>query len=50
MSLNSQSIVVLDGIICFSVRYFDNLLLVFKMRFQVSKRNEDFAMKRRSVI
>ena len=35
MSLNSQFIVVLDGIICFSVQFCDNSLLVLKMRFQV---------------
>ena len=34
-SLNSQVIVVLDGIICFSVQFCDNLLLVLKMHFQV---------------
>ena len=28
-------LVVLDDIICFSARFYDNLLLVFKMRFQV---------------
>ena len=28
--------VVLDGIICFSVRFCDNSLLVLKMRFQVN--------------
>ena len=26
---------VLDGIICFSVRFCDNLLLVLKLRFQI---------------
>ena len=35
ISLNSQFIVVLDGIIFFSVRFCDNSLLVVKMRFQV---------------
>ena len=35
MSLNSQFVVVLDGIICFSVQFCDNSLLVLKMRFQV---------------
>ena len=34
-SLNSQFIVVLDGIICFSVQFCDNLLLVLKMHFQL---------------
>ena len=35
MSLNIQFTVVLNGIICFSVRFCDNSLLVLKMRFQV---------------
>ena len=35
MSLNSQFIVVLDDIICFSVRFCDNSLLGLKMHFQV---------------
>ena len=35
ISLNSQFIVVLDGITCFSVRFCNNSLLVLKMRFQV---------------
>ena len=35
VSLNSQFTVVLNGIICFSVRFCDNSLLVLKMRFQV---------------
>ena len=33
--LNCQFIVVLDDIICFSVKLCDNSLLVTKMRFQV---------------
>ena len=33
--LNSQFTVVLNGIICFSVRFCDNSLLVLKMRFKV---------------
>ena len=49
VSLNSQFIVVLNGIICFSIRFCDNLLLELKMRFQVfrsfgSKRHKDFQM------
>ena len=36
ISVNSQFIVVLDGIICFSVRFYDNSQLVLKMRFLVS--------------
>ena len=35
ISLNSQFIVVLDGITCFSLRFCDSSLLVFKMSFQV---------------
>ena len=35
ISLSSQFIVVLDGIICFSVRFCDNSLFLLKMRFQV---------------
>ena len=35
ISLNSQSNVVLNGIICSSVRFCDNSLSVLKMRFQV---------------
>ena len=34
MSLNSQLIAVLDGIICFSEQVCDNSLLVLKMHFQ----------------
>ena len=35
MSLNSQFAVVLNCVICFSVGFFDNSLLVLKMHFQV---------------
>ena len=35
MSYNSQFTVVLNDIICFSVRFCDNSLLVSKMGFQV---------------
>ena len=35
ISLNSQFTVVLNGIICFSVRFCNNSLLVLWMRFQV---------------
>ena len=49
--LNSQFIVVLDGIICFSVRFCDNLLLVLKMHFQVfsfaSKKVQEFSSDRK---
>ena len=40
--INSQFNVVLNGMICFSVRFRDNLLLMLKMRFQVFS----FASKR----
>ena len=47
MSLISQFVVVLDGIICFSVQFCDNSLLVLKMRFQVfsfaSKKTQRFS-------
>ena len=39
MSLNSQFIVVLDSMICFSVRFCDNSLLVLKMVFHVKRHN-----------
>ena len=49
--LNSQFIVVLEGIICFSVRFCDNLLLVLKMHFQVfsfaSKKVQGFSSDRK---
>ena len=51
MSLNSQFNVVLNGIICFSVRFCDNSLLVLKMRFQVfsftSKKVQGFSSDRK---
>ena len=37
-SLNSQVIVVLDGIICFSVQFCDNLLLRFQVFSLASKK------------
>ena len=50
-SLNSQVIVVLDGIICFSVQFCDNLILALKMRFQVfsvaSKKVQGFSSDRK---
>ena len=46
--------VVLDGIICFSVRFCDNSLLVLKMRFQVnffaSKNVQGFSSDRKVLI
>ena len=51
ISLNSQFIVVFDGIICFSVRFYDNSLFVLKMRFQVfsfvSKKVQGFSSDRK---
>ena len=51
ISLNSQFTVVLNGIICFSVRFCDNSLLVLKMRFQVfsfvSKKVQGFSSDRK---
>ena len=35
MSLNSQFVFVLDGILCFSVQFCDNALLVLKIRFEL---------------
>ena len=49
--INSQFFVVLDGIFCFSARFCDNSLLVFKMRFQVfsfpSKKVQGFSSDRK---
>ena len=51
MSVNSQFIVVLNGMICFFVRFCDNSLLVLKTRFQVfsfaSKNVEGFPVTER---
>ena len=51
ISLNSQFVFVLNGIICFSVRFCDNSLLVLKTRFQVfyisSKKVQGFSSDRR---
>ena len=53
-TLNSQFSVVLDGVICFSVRFSENLLLVLKMRFQVfffaSKKVQGFSSDRKILI
>ena len=47
----SQFIVVLDDIICFSVRFCDNLLFMLKMRFQAfifaSKKVQGFSSEER---
>ena len=40
ISLNSQFTVLLNRIICFSVQFCDNSLLVLKMRFQVFFRQQ----------
>ena len=54
ISLNSQFTVVLNGIICFSVWFCDNSLLVLKMRFQVfslaSKKVERFSSDRKTLM
>ena len=54
MSLNSQFNAVLNGIICFSVRFCDNLLLMLKMRFQaftfVSKKVQGFSGDRKMLM
>ena len=54
ISLNSQFIVFLDGIICFSVRFYGNSLLVLKMRFQVfsfaSKKVQGFSSDRKILV
>ena len=54
ISLNSQFNVVLSGIICFSVRFCNNSLLVLKMRFQVfsfaSKKVQGFSSDRKMLI
>ena len=51
MSLNSQFNVVLNDIICFSVRFCDNSLLMLKMCFQVpsfaSKKVQGFSADRK---
>ena len=54
MSLISQFVVVLDGIICFSVQFCDNSLLVLKMRFQVfsfaSKKTQGFSSDKKILL
>ena len=54
ISLNSQFNVVLNDIICFSVRFCDNSLLVLKMRFQVfsfaSKKVQGFSSDRKMLM
>ena len=51
IALNIQCAFVLDGIICFSVRFCDNLLLVLRTRFQVfslaSKKVQGFPSDRK---
>ena len=51
MSLNSQFTAVLNDIICFSIRFCDNSILVLKMRFQafpfVSKKVQRFSGDRK---
>ena len=54
MLLNSQFTVALSGIICFPVRFCDNLLLVLKMRFQffsfASKKVQGFSSDRNKLV
>ena len=54
ISLNSQFTVVLNGMICFSVRFCDNSLLMLKVRFQVfsfaSKKVEGFSSDRKTLM
>ena len=54
ISLNSQFIVVLVGIICFSVRFYGNSLLVLKMHIQVfsfaSKKVQGFSSERKILV
>ena len=49
-SINSQVIVILDGIICFFIQFCDISLLVLKIRFQVfyfaSKKVQAFSIDR----
>ena len=51
MSLNRQFTFALNSIICFSVRFCDNSLLVLKMSFQVfpfaSKKVQEFSSDRK---
>ena len=51
VSLNSQFNVVFNDIICFSVRFCDNSLIILKMRFQVfslaSKKVQRFSSDRK---
>ena len=51
ISLISQLTVVLNGIICFSVRFSDNSLLMLKVRFQIfsfaSKKVQGFSSDRK---
>ena len=54
VSLNRQFTVVLNRIICFSVRFYDNSLLVLKMPFQIfslaSKKVQGFSTDRKILI
>ena len=54
ISLNSQFMIVLNGIICFSVQFCDNSLLMLKARFQVfsfsSKKAQGFSSDRKSLM
>ena len=54
VSLNSQFAIVLNGIICFSVWFCDNSLLVLKMLFQVfsfaSKKVQGFSSDKKILL
>ena len=54
MSLNSQFTVVLDDMICFSIQFCNNSLLVLKMRFQVfsyaSEKVQGFSSDRKILV
>ena len=54
ISLISQLTVVLNGIICFSVRFSDNSLLMLKVRFQIfsfaSKKVQGFSSDRKTLM
>ena len=54
MSLTSHFTVVLNGIICFSVRFYDNSLLILKLRVHifsfVSKNVKGFSSDRKTLM
>ena len=54
ISLISQLTVVLNGIVCFSVRFSDNSLLMLKVRFQIfsfaSRKVQGFSSDRKTLM